>query len=102
MLTLCSLYIYELLKFVKINVTEFNTLNYFHEYNTRHGDHIAYKNHNLTKYESNPYYVGAVLYNNVCKDKRDIKSVKKFSVEIRKILVKQAFYSIDEYLNFCM
>ena len=57
MLTLCSLYIYELLKFVKINVTEFNTLNYFHEYNTRHGDHIAYKNHNLTKYESNPYYL---------------------------------------------
>lgn len=98
-LTLPSLYILEVLKFVKNNIDKFNTQNMFHNYSTRHGSDLQYDRHRLELYKSNPYYMGSVLYNKLSANIRNIVNVKKFVSTLKSFLVANTFYSVEDFLN---
>lgn len=99
-LTLPCIFILDMLKFVKSNLSRFYLQNVNHDYSTRHGQNLQYTLHRLELYKHNPYYVGAVLYNKLNTNIKNISSVNKFSSAVREHLVNNAFYSVDEFLNF--
>lgn len=99
-LTLPSLYIFEILKFVKKNMNDFNRQNSYHNYSTRHGSNLQYDLHRLELYKYNPYYMGSMLYNKLCDNIKSIVSVKKFISTVKTFLVSNAFYSVEEFLNY--
>lgn len=98
-LTLPSLYIFEIIKFVKENLSDFNFQNAYHHYPTRHGHDLQYEIHRLKLYESNPYYIGTILYNKLSNDIKSIASPKKFYSTIKSLLVANAFYSVNDFLQ---
>lgn len=97
-LTLPSLYILEILTFVKKNLSDFTFQNVSHEYSTRHGFDLQYNIHRLELYTANPYYIGAILYNKLDNTTKNILSVKKFISTIKNMLLKDAYYSVREFL----
>lgn len=99
-LTFPCIFILDMLKFVKNNLLHFTQLNSNHEYHTRHGQNLQYNMHRLELFKSNPYYIGAILYNKLSNGIKNISSVKKFSSAVREYLVSNAFYSVEEYLRF--
>nr|CAH7721131.1 unnamed protein product [Callosobruchus chinensis] len=62
-LTLASIYIFELLVYIKTNLTDFRSLSHSHEYNTRNGLTLEVPAHRLSKTESSPNYMSIKLYN---------------------------------------
>lgn len=98
--TLPCLYIFETLKLVKKNLTNFNSLNTYHSYQTRHGSDLQHEIHRLELYKSNPYYMGPVLYNKLSPDLKNIDSIKTFLSMLKVFLVTNAFYSVEEFLMY--
>lgn len=99
LLTIPCIYIFELLKFVRTNISSFTLLNEHHEYNTRTGLNLQYDKHNLQLYRCNPYYMGAVLFNHVPFSLKTLTATK-FANSVKSILSKNAFYSVEDYLRF--
>lgn len=98
-MTLPSIFVLELLKFVRQNMDSFRTQNIYHNYSTRFGSDFQYDLHRLELYKSNPYYLGAVFYNKIPIQIRDLSNVKFINC-IKSVLIKNAFYSVDEFLNY--
>lgn len=98
-LTFPCLYILDVLIFVKTNMSKFLSQNTYHEYPTRHGSNLQYNIHRLEMFKSNPYYIGAVLYNKLGNNIKNIVGVNKFKSAVRQYLLNNAFYSVDEFLN---
>lgn len=98
-LTLPSIFILELLKFVRQNIASFRLQNMYHNYSTRFGSDFQYDLHRLELYKSNPYYLGAVFYNKIPIQIRELSNVK-FVNYIKSVLINSAFYSVDEFLNY--
>lgn len=96
--TFPCLYIFEILKFVKKNISDFNLQNEYHQYNTRHGENLQYTLHRLELYKSNPYYMGAVLYNKLDSNIKNM-TLKGFTAAVKNYLLRNAFYSVEEYLS---
>ena len=77
-LTLSCLYIFEILKFVKNNLSTFNSPNVNHDYPTRHGYNLQYNIHRLEIYKNSPYYMGCTFYNKLSIDIKSINNTKNF------------------------
>lgn len=98
-LTLYSLFILEAVSIVKIN-QQSQIYNYnIHSYNTRQkGDfHVQHQTMKLT--QNNSMYINIKLYNKLPTDIKNIDRLDLFRFQIKTILVRKAYYSIDEYLN---
>jgi Reverse transcriptase (RNA-dependent DNA polymerase) len=98
-LTFPSLFIFEILKFVKLNIEEFTRQDAFHNYSTRHGGNLQHASHRLSLFESNPYYIGTILYNKLPTDIKNLPTANQYLRAIKNLLVSKAFYSVDEFLN---
>lgn len=99
-LTLASLYVLEIVCFVKQNITEFLNNNFHHNYDTRGQDKLLIPLHSLTLYEKNPYYIGIQLYNRLPDSIKEINSKIVFKNKVKKLLLDKSFYTIDEYLEY--
>lgn len=97
-LTFPCIYILDILKFVRQNISNFNLQNEYHDYNTRHGQNLQYHIHRLELYKSNPYYMGAKLYNKLPPSIKNL-SISKFASQVKKLLLSNAFYSINEFMS---
>lgn len=97
-LTLPSLFILEILKYVKMNKMKFKTLNITHTYSTRYGQNLQFERHKLELYKHNPNYIGAVLYNKIPLSVRSL-NLTNFLAYVKYILTTNVFYSLDEFLN---
>lgn len=96
-LPLPCIYMMEILLFVEKNISEFETNNYNHEYNTRQCAQLRIPSHQLTTVENNPRYIGVLLYNKL---PPDIKYCRNFKRAVKEFLLLNCFYSIEEYLSF--
>lgn len=97
-MTLATLYIFELLKFVKLNKTKFSLNENVHQYNTRQKDHIHVQCTSLHLSENDTFYKGAIFYNILPSNIKELP-YKKFVAVIKEKLTKCSYYDIEEYLN---
>ena len=98
-LTLPSLYILEILMFVKKNPHRFAQEKTASQYNLRNKDKLRAPNHNTTKFEKSPLFMGIMIYNKLPQSLLDECSYNKFRNTIKKILIQKAYYNINEFLN---
>lgn len=98
--TLASLYIYELVKFVVNNKGDFDLLESYHQYSTRHGSDISYTKHRTALFRNNPYYMGSLVYNKLPSSIKNIKCNKSLLRKVKDLLLHNAFYNYKEFLEF--
>lgn len=98
-LTLVSLYILETVCFVKQNITEFLSNNFYHDYNTRGQNNLLTPLHSLTLYEKSPYYIGIALYNKLPETIKEVNSKIVFRKRAKQMLLEGNFYNLNEYFE---
>nr|CAH7719943.1 unnamed protein product [Callosobruchus chinensis] len=97
-LTLASIYIFDLLVYIKTNLTDFRSLSHSHEYNTRNGLTLEVPAHRLSKTESSPNYMSIKLYNKL-PEKIKQMDLRNYKNNIKELLLNKAYYSTKEYLS---
>lgn len=97
--TMVSLYVLELIKFVRIKLNNFDDVNKDHHYATRHGNNLLYSIHMLEMYKANPYYVGITVYNKLSNNIRSICHNGKIIKYVKEFLLNRAVYTLEEYLQ---
>jgi hypothetical protein len=100
-LPLPSLYIFSILRFVIRNRGLFVTNNEIHEHDTQQVHNLHLPPANLQKYQSGVFYMGIKLYN--CLPpyiKKESNNIIKFEFLLKKILLDNTFYSLNEFYNF--
>jgi hypothetical protein len=96
-MTVPSIYIYELLKFVKQNREQFCTNDNVHDYNTRQKLNLHTPRFLLKVSQNDIYHKGARMYNLLPPKIRDLP-FQRFKNSIKANLVKCCFYNIEDYL----
>ena len=100
-LPLPSLYIFSLLRFVIKNKDLFSTNNETHNYGTRQHLDFHYPSANLKKFQTGVHYMSVKIYNSLpIYIKNEINNTKKFESLLKKFLLENSFYSLEEFYNF--
>jgi hypothetical protein len=100
-LPLQSQYIYSILLFIIKNKDQFSLNSNIHTINTRHNNNLHVPPANLTTYQKGVYYSGIKIYNHLpptIKNLSDYKK-KKIQIALRKFLLNNSFYSLEEYYS---
>jgi hypothetical protein len=96
-----SLYIFFLLQFVIKNRELFTTNNETHKYGTGQLHNRHHPPANLKKYQTGVFYMGVKIFNTLhTYIKKESNDIKKFESLLKKFLLKNSFYSLDEFYNF--
>jgi len=96
-----SLYIFFLLRFVIKNRELFTTNNETHKYGTRQLHNLHYPPANLKKHQTVVFYRGVKIYNSLpIYIKKESNDINKFESLLKKFLLENSFYSMDEFYNF--
>jgi hypothetical protein len=66
--------------------------------NRKNEDYHKYV-HNLELYNSNPSVAGCILYNKLPNNIKQIENNNQFARELKKLLIKGCYYSIQDYLK---
>lgn len=96
-MTVVCLYIYKAL--ARMHVRREMLPRHAHSYETRGKNDIRLPFHKRTAYEKSPDYAGGALYNKLPESFKHM-TFKKFKLELRKMLVDNAFYSLDEFITY--
>lgn len=97
LLTVPSLYVYEVVMHVKTSGVIQNSD--VHEYNTRNRADYHIMGHNSRLFEQKPDYIGRKFYNKLPQILKSNDDLKIFKKQIKKYLVDRAFYSVQEFLS---
>jgi len=95
-----SQYIYSILLFVTKHKDQFLSNSPVHKYNTRQTFDLCVPTANFTIYQKGVYYWGIKSYNHLpiaIKDLSDDKN--KFKLALKRYLLHNSFYSLEEYFN---
>lgn len=95
-LTLTCIYIYQLLLYVKNNLTNFKPLNRG-IYTTRN-QLLEVPSHRLTTTEHSPKLMGIKLYNKLPDSIKNL-TLTKFKQTVKNLLISKTFYSLEEYFT---
>ncbi len=98
-LTLASIYIYELLIFYRFKSTTFVTGATVHNYDTRHRLEHRQLSHRLELASTLPQNIGPKLFNKLPLHIRETDVLNNFKRFLYNFLVEEAFYSVNEYLE---
>jgi hypothetical protein len=72
-----------------------------HTINTRRSVNLHLPSVKLTKYKKGTYYMGVEMFNHLPWTIRKLSdNVEKFRTATKNFLLKEYFYSIDEYLEW--
>lgn len=93
-LTLTSLYIYEVSVFVRSNRSLFETMK-----SDRRKNIIRTESCKTTLFTKSIFGMAPKIYNKVPKYIRDVNTMHSFKDKLRKFLRNKAYYNINEYLN---
>jgi hypothetical protein len=98
-LTLASLYILEVSCFVKkyCQSLEFNAD--VHNYNTRRKMDIHIQSYRMNLYKNTVINMGTKIYNKLPDYVKGIDSYKFFKKALKSFLLRNTFYSVEEYLS---
>lgn len=93
-LTLPSLYIYEVTMFIKNNHNQFETVS-----SKRHQDTLKSKSHQTTLYSKSFLGMAPKIFNKLPKSIRCSRELNTFKNKLQKFLIEKAYYNINEYLE---
>ena len=96
--TVPSVYIYKCLIFAKINLHSFLTAADNHMYNTRNKELLSIPAHKTANFKNSLHYHCVVLFNTLPKTAKAMK-LASFKKEIKDLLLRHAFNSVNEFLN---
>lgn len=98
-LTFSSIYILNVLIFVRKNFHLYRVGRISERYNLRNNNNIRIPFHRTTFYERQLLFNGARLYNALPDSLKKINDIKIFSKKVKDMLMSQCHYSVSEYLN---
>lgn len=96
--TVPSVYIYKCLIFAKNNLHSFPTAADNHIHNTRNKELLSIPAHKAANFKKSLHYNCVVLFNTLPKTVKDM-NLASFKKEIKNLLLRHAFYSVNEFLN---
>ena len=95
-----SQYIYSILLFVTKNKNQFLSNSQVHKINTRQTFDLYVPTANLTVYQKGVYYSGIKIYSHLPTAIKDLSDDKnKFKLTLKRCLLPNSFYSLEEYFN---
>lgn len=97
-LTIPCVFIFEIAVYVRSNIHNFKTNNFFHNYSTRFGNDLMLPLHTLSIYEKDPRYCGIQIYNKLPNSIKSISNLKRFKLSLESVLIERSFYSIAEFM----
>lgn len=98
-LTVTSIYIFELCRFVLKNSHYFKRISDMpRNYATRRGNDLVLPISRLALYQSSPYYMAIKTFNHLPKSLKALQG-SKFDNELKKLLINKNYYSMKEYFN---
>lgn len=97
-LTIPSAYILASLLYIHNNQEQFTVNSDFHSYNTRRGNDLTIPYHRVNKSQHSTNHLGIKLYNKLPNEIR-MYTETKFKKIIKDILIKHAFYNVEEYMD---
>jgi hypothetical protein len=69
--------------------------------NTRHNNSLHYPTCNLTVFQKGTYYFGIKVFNNLPSRMKNLAhDAKQFRTAVKRFLLLNSFYSLEEYFNF--
>lgn len=95
-LTLASLYILEVVYFIKLNMSSFNN-KADHKYYTRNKHLPTSDQHRTAVYETGPHFKGVQFYNALPKELQQINDLNIFKYHVKKFLLEKEFYHVDDF-----
>lgn len=98
-LTIYSLYIYQCIMIVKSSKNQLATHANNHSYNTRNKNDIVLPKPNLECYKNKASYAGCTFLKFLPKVVKDIEDIKKFKLELKKYLINNPLYSLEEFFE---
>lgn len=100
-LTVCSVYLLKILTYIHKIRQRFTIASDVHGHDTRNKGLICLEKFHHTYHKTSPHHAGIDLYNKLPRSLKGLESSRLFSNQLKKILQKQVFYSIQEFLDFC-
>ena len=100
LLTITSLYILEVLCFIKKYKLEPQKNEQIHDHNTRGSQHLHIKPCKINLQKKSVINMGIRLYNKLPKNIQQEERYKSYKRKMKGFLIDNAFYSLDEYLNY--
>jgi hypothetical protein len=97
-LTVYLLYILETILYVKENCNCMVSKQ-VHTFNTRNNKDYHKYVRNLELYNSKPSIAGCIFYNKLPNNIKQIENKNWFKRELKKLLIKGCYYSIEDYMN---
>jgi len=95
-----SQYIYSIFLFVTKNKDQFLPNSQVHKINTRQTSDLYVPTANLAIYQKGVYYSGIKIYNHLPTAIKDLSGDKnKFKLALKRYLLHNSFYSLEEYFN---
>jgi len=99
-LTLYSQYIFSIVLFVVKHKDIFTFNVELHKINTLQKLDLHIPSMNVTKVQKGVYYSGITLFNSLPFGiKKIAHNINKFRHELKKFLIKNSFYSVEEYID---
>lgn len=99
-MTLPCRYIFECIIYTKNNVDQYNTARNIHNHNTRQKDDLRVEFLRLSKSWNATLYLAPTFYNKLPISVKSLEG-NKFKKVIKKLLIKKAYYSYEEFLDDC-
>jgi len=94
------IYIYSILLFVTKNKEQFLSNSQVHKINTRQTFDLYVPTANLTTYQKGVYHSGIEIYNHLLTAIKDLSNDQnKFKLALKRYLLHNSFYSLEEYFN---
>ena len=94
-LTVPSLFVLSVVLHVKGQLDSYVRVGDNHDYNTRFRNNILIPQHNTTRYEVNPSYIGVRLFEKLPQHVTQADG-NKFKTVLKRYLVQKCIYSLDE------
>lgn len=98
-LTLYSLFIYQISVMVKQHWNTFIESQPSHHYDTRNRNLIKPAKHRLIIFEKSPQYLGPKIFNKLPAKFHQIEELKKFKKSLKCWLLERPYYSLQEFLT---
>lgn len=98
--TITSIYLWKLLTFIYTKKNNLITNSDNHSYNTRGKDNITSLKHDHEFYKKSPLYAGSHFFNALPEDIRNSVSLITFKRRLKKLLITEPFYSLNEFEVF--
>lgn len=97
-MTVISVYIYQLCLDVKLHACNYSLVQDTHKHGTRNRLLLRYPIHRTSAFECSPRYMSIRCYNKL-PDNLKVLDIKSFKARLRRVLIDKAYYRLNEFLN---